>query len=140
MAQVDPPIGAQLTQPLSSPLGCAQPVLLASAHQRERNDPITRVSRVKRFNDKVTGRAEGRRSGILAAYEGTWEKAVSLTIQGRTMEGGVWGLDQRGARKTTSDRSDIRGAWRRAYACKAHENPEIWGIESGRHKSVMFVC
>lgn len=32
MAQVDPPIAAQLTQPLSSPLGCAQTgALLVSA-------------------------------------------------------------------------------------------------------------
>ncbi len=48
MAQVDPPIGAQLTQPLSSPwllLGCAQLALLL-ARTMERNDQITRVFRV----------------------------------------------------------------------------------------------
>lgn len=49
---------------------------------------------------------------------------------GRTRE--EWGPYERSARRTTnkSDRSDIRGAWRRAYVCVKHmktQNPEIWG-------------
>lgn len=73
---------------------------------------------------------------------------------GRTRE--EWGPDERGARRTTntSDRSDIRGAWIRAYVCKAHENPEIWGdweweaqvccvyllTSSGKDPEIIHVC
>lgn len=51
---------------------------------------------------------------------------------GRTVEGGMGPWRARRSENNTSDRSDKRGAWRRACACKAHENPEIWGIGSGR--------
>ena len=61
---------------------------------------------------------------------------------GRKREGGMGPWRARRSENNTSDRSDIRGAWRRVYACKAHENPEIWGGlgVGGRHKSVVFVC
>jgi hypothetical protein len=41
---VDPPIGAQLTQPLSSTWLCTACVLFTWRLRRVRNDPITRVA------------------------------------------------------------------------------------------------
>jgi hypothetical protein len=47
------------------------------------------------------------------------------------------GLDERSAH--TSDRSDTRGAWRRACMCVKHMKTQgDWEWE--RHKSAVFVC
>jgi hypothetical protein len=104
---VDPPIGAQLTQPLSS----VHSLRFLSARSRVRKNPTTWMSRVilRLSNRKAEERC---RPGLLMKIV----KRLCDDRQGQWKNNGGPGRARR-SENNTSDRSDIRGVWRRAYAC-----------------------